>query len=33
MRITEILEGSASWNKRLMDLLGDCSEHCLTITM
>jgi len=33
MRITEILERSVSWDNRFVDFLGDCSIHCLTVTM
>ena len=32
MRITELLR-SISWDKRLVDFVGDWSKHCLTVIM
>jgi len=33
MRIAELFERSVSWNKCLVDYLGDCPIHCLKVTM
>ena len=33
MRVTELLERSVSWDKRLVDFLGDCSKDCLTVSV
>ena len=32
MRISELLERSVNWDKRVVDFLGDCSKHCFTAT-
>ena len=33
MCITEFLEKSVSWYKRLADFLADCFKNCITVTM